>query len=205
MSTEGKKETKDEIIRRQSKERFLTFDQEKMLEIFKLPHDETVMKIRFLGKEYEIERATGELYLEGAPASIDEMASIYELLTMSESLPKSTRTWASIAQLCTNTTDTSLGRYIEYLEPFDGKMELMEEACKKLGGIMANKGDVSSIIRPFEGIDLEVWFQYWEKDEEFPASVQFLWDESIVNHFRWSVLWNVMTCLCNRMKEEVGL
>ena len=44
------KESKAEILRRQSIERFLKFDQEKMISLFNLPHDEETMSIQFLGQ-----------------------------------------------------------------------------------------------------------------------------------------------------------
>lgn len=197
------RESKADILRRQSKERFLKYDQEKMISLFHLPHDEESMHIDFLGQTYTINRKNGELMQGERLADLDEMASIYEFLTTATHLPEETGDWRSIAALCTNTTDTSLGRYIEYLQPFEGKLPLMREACQKLGGIPAKKGDVSSLIPVFDGIT--VWFQYWEADDEFPASVQFLWDASIVDFFRWSILWNIMTCITNRMKEEAGI
>ena len=197
------KESKADILRRQSKNRLLAYDQEKMINLFHLPHDEETLKIDFLGQTYTIHRKTGELMQGERLADLDEMASIYEFLTTAAHLPNETKNWKSIAALCTNTTDTSLGRYIEYLQPFEGKLDLMKEACTKLGGIPAGKGDVSSLIPVFDGIT--VWFQYWEADDEFPASVQFLWDASITDFFRWSILWNIMTCITKRMKEVTGL
>lgn len=197
------KESKADILRRQSKNRFLQYDQEKMISLFDLAHDEETMKIDFLGQTYTVDRKSGELMQGDRLADLDEMASIYELLTTATHLPQESKNWKSIAALCTNTTDTSLGRYIEYLQPFEGKLDLMQEACEKLGGIPAGKGDVSSLIPVFDGIT--VWFQYWEADDEFPASVQFLWDASITDFFRWSILWNIMTCITKRMKEVVGL
>ena len=198
-----RKESKEEMLRRQSIERFLKYDQEKMISILNLPHDQETIHIDFLGKTYTVYRNSGELMQEERLADLDEMASIYEFLTTATHLPNETNDWRSIASLCTNTTDTSLGRYVEYLQPFEGKLALMQEACTKLGGVSAKKGDVSSLIPVFDGIT--VWFQYWEADDEFPASVQFLWDASIVDFFRWSILWNIMTCITNRMKEEVDL
>lgn len=198
-----RKESKEEMLRRQSIERFLKYDQEKMISILNLLHDQETIHIDFLGKTYTIYRNSGELMQGERLADLDEMASIYEFLTTATHLPNETNDWRSIAALCTNTTDTSLGRYVEYLQPFEGKMALMQEACTKLGGVPANKGDVSSLIPVFNGIT--VWFQYWEADDEFPASVQFLWDASIVDFFRWSILWNIMTCITNRMKEVVDL
>lgn len=46
--------------------------------------------------------------------------------------------------------------------------------------------------------------QYLEKLEEFPPSVEFLWDASAEVYFRWSILWNVMTCITDRLLESAG-
>ncbi|MGN0361769.1 MAG: DUF3786 domain-containing protein [Bilifractor sp.] len=186
--------------REASRGRFLKFDQEKILRIFGLRHDEETMEIGFLGRTYTIMRKTGQMYCEGREADSDEMASVYELLTRSPLKPQPVGTWKTIAQLCDNTTDTSLTRYVGYLKPFEEKPELLARACERLGGRKAERGDVSYIIPVFEGIDC--WFQYWEKDDEFPPSVEFLWDSSITLHFRWSILWNIMTCICRRLLEE---
>ena len=128
------------------------------------------------------------------------MAAVFELLTKSTASPSPVGTWASIAQLCTNTTTTGLEKYARRLSPFDGDLPALAAACEKLGGTEAKGGDLSFVIPVFEGIP--VWFQYWERDEEFDASVQFLWDNSITLHFRWATLWNIMDHLVDRLLEE---
>ena len=197
------KETKEELVYRQTTARFLQFDQEKMISLFSLSHDDTYMYIDFLGKTYQIDRRSAAVSRDGAPATSDEMASIFEFLTKSEHLPAPTGEWASIAGLCANTTDTSLTRYINYLKPFGDDLEKMQAALNSLGAKPASKGDVSGILEVFSGVP--IWFQYWAADDEFPASVQFLFDAGIIDHFRWSLLWNVMTCITMRMKEAAGL
>ena len=84
------KESKAEILRRQSIERFLKFDQEKMISLFDLPHDEETMSIQFLGQTYTINRKNGELMQGERFADLDEMASIYEFLTTAIHLPNET-------------------------------------------------------------------------------------------------------------------
>ena len=56
-----RKESKEEMLRRQSIERFLKYDQEKMISILNLPHDQETIHIDFLGKTYTIYRNSGEL------------------------------------------------------------------------------------------------------------------------------------------------
>ena len=193
------RETSEQKLIRESMERFLTFDQETMIRRFSLKADENHMYICFIGREFTIDRQNGALTQDGRPANSSEMAAIFELLTKSASAPVPLGKWASIAQLCTNTTSTELTKYAKRLVPFEGHPELLSEACVRLGGKEAKGGDVSYILPVFENIP--VWFQYWEKDEEFDTSVQFLWDASVSLHFRWATLWNIMDCLVDRILE----
>ncbi len=197
------KKTKDELQWEMIQNRFLSYDQEKMIHIFNLNHDEENMLIDFMGRSYRIDRKTGFMYDGDRQASIDETVSVYELLTNSEHAPFVTGQWESIASLCTNTTDTSLGRYIDYLKPFRDNTALMQKTLEEMGAEPASKGDVSAILTVYPGVP--VWFQYWAADDEFPASIQFLFDREITEHFRWSLLWNLMTMITDRMLETAGL
>lgn len=197
------KKTKEDIQWEMITGRFLSFDQERIIGLFGLEHDKTCIRIEFMGKCYRINRKTGEMFDGDRRASIDETVSVYELLTKSEHLPFLTGKWESIASLCTNTTDTSLGRYIDYLKPFGEDAEKMQKALLDMGAEPANKGDVSAVLTVFPNIP--VWVQYWVADDEFPASIQFLFDAGIADHFRWSLLWNLMTAITDRMLETAGL
>ncbi len=197
------KKTKDEIQWEMIQHRFLGYDQEKFIQLFQLEHDENSIFIEFLGRNYRIDRKSGLMYDGDRQASIDETVSVYELLTSSEHVPFLTGKWESIASLCTNTTDTSLGRYIDYLKPFQDNAELMQKTLIEMGAEPAKKGDVSAILTVYPNVP--VWFQYWVADDEFPASIQFLFDSGITDHFRWSLLWNLMTMITDRMLETAGL
>lgn len=197
------KKTKDEIQWEMVSNRFLSYDQEKFISLFGLKHDEEHIFIDFMGRNYAINRKTGLMFDGDRQASLDETVSVYELLTNSDHVPYLTGKWESIASLCTNTTDTSLGRYIDYLKPFQDDIELMQKTLIQMGAEPANKGDVSAVLTVYPNVP--VWFQYWVADDEFPASIQFLFDGEIANHFRWSLLWNLMTAITDRMLETAGL
>jgi len=197
------KSTKEQLQFDRTVNLFLEYDQEKMIELHSLRHDNDSIYIEFIKKQYRIDRHTGVMYEGEREANLDEMCSVFEFLTHSPHLSVVTGKWESIDSLCTNTTDTSLGRYLDYLKPFGGDSEKMKAALVSLGGILKNQGDASAVIEIFQ--DVPVWFQYWEADEEFPESVTFLFDAGSADHFRWSLLWNVMTCITDRMKEEAGL
>lgn len=197
------KKTKDEIQWEMVTNRFLSYDQEQIIKIFDLDHDEENLYIDFMGRSYRIGRKNGLMFDGDHQASLDETVSVYELLTNSDHKPFLTGRWESIASLCTNTTDTSLGRYIDYLKPFNEDAELMQKTLLEMGAVPASKGDVSAILTVYPNIP--VWIQYWVADDEFPASVQFLFDGGIADHYRWSLLWNLMTMITDRMLETAGL
>jgi len=63
---------------------------------------------------------------------------------------------------------------------FGKSAEAFREAGKKSGGEPVEIGDASFILRPYPCVPLE--YVLWEGDEEFPPSVQLLFDAS-VDHY----------------------
>jgi hypothetical protein len=66
------------------------------------------------------------------------------------------------------------------VQAFEGKKEAFEYASLNLGGIPADIGDSAYIFNPLPRIPLLAI--YWEGDEDFPASIQILFDASIIHH-----------------------
>lgn len=53
---------------------------------------------------------------------------------------------------------------------------------------------------------LPVILQYWDGDEEFPASLKFMFDEHILEYMHYETLFFMMEHILKRMKElmEIG-
>ena len=62
-------------------------------------------------------------------------------------------------------------------EAFQGKAEELVKAGIKLGGKRENFGDASITLKAFPTISLT--YIFWEKDEEFPADANILFDNRI--------------------------
>lgn len=74
----------------------------------------------------------------------------------------------------------------------------LEKACIRLNGEKMNKGDVSYAIPVFE--DFRIWFQFWEADDEFPASIKCLFDENALQYMHYETLWYAMSEMFDRLR-----
>ena len=73
-------------------------------------------------------------------------------------------------------------RVIEPLvRKFGNSAKWFKEIGKKLGGKSVEVGDASFILHAFPSIPLQ--YVLWEGDEEFPPSVQLLFDASVDHYF----------------------
>ncbi|MBR2529156.1 MAG: DUF3786 domain-containing protein [Blautia sp.] len=182
-------------------ERFLTFDQEEIFARWPLLHNEESIFIRFVGKDYRIDRRSGRIYEGDRMASHAEVLSILDMICLSQKPPNATGEWVTLTQL-TNAAgvgpaDTKLLGQV--LSPFDGRTKALDEACRRLGGQPMKVGDVSWLIPAFD--HFPVWFRYWEGDDEFPASISFLWDKSTPQHLHYETTWYVMQHILRRLIE----
>ena len=67
---------------------------------------------------------------------------------------------------------------IEMLEElFAGKTEELRKACEVLGGTLLPQGDVGYVLPVFPFLNIAVLF--WDKDEEFEAQANMLFDSEI--------------------------
>ena len=92
------------------------------------------------------------------------------------------------------------GSFQEEKQYFDKETQKLDEACRKLGGVPAGKGDVAYRIQVFPF--LPVIFQFWNSDEDFDAEIQFLWDENTLQYMHFETLWYVMSHIVRRLMEE---
>jgi hypothetical protein len=85
------------------------------------------------------------------------------------------------------------------LDRYDHRLPELKAACEALGGRPVLRGDVSYEIPLFPF--LSVVFQFWESDEEFPTSLQFLWDEQILDYMHYETTFYVASHILDRLRE----
>ena len=93
------------------------------------------------------------------------------------------------------------GLFLRIAKKFDHKSELLSYACEKLDGIKYGKGDVAYQIPLFDF--LPVVFQFWDSDDEFPASLNMLADKNMLEYMHYETVWFAVGHLMARLQEEM--
>lgn len=172
---------------------FLTIDQERAVRKFHLKSDEQYLFVRFFGENYRVHRRLGVITKADKAEAVEHQAAmtIYDLLNYSrdqELLPPMTGKWETLAQ---SVGLIGAGHEKRLHNPalirrFTGRTEELNKICEDLGGRPVKGADVSCRIPAFDF--LTVWFEFWDGDEEFPASVQFLWDAAAGSYLQHETL-----------------
>lgn len=67
------------------------------------------------------------------------------------------------------------------------------------GGVREPVGDVAYRLPTFDFLPVIV--QFWESDEEFPASFQILWDENVLDFMHYETTYYTAGHLLARLEE----
>ena len=86
---------------------------------------------------------------------------------------------------------------------FAGQCERLARACEALGGVRESKADVGYAIPVFR--DLRILFQFWDADDEFPASIKYLFDRNALSFMHYETLWYLMNCCYRRIAQEFDM
>ncbi len=195
------------IHARQAKERFLTYDQQKLMEKLKLKGDADYFYMTFLSWPYRLSRTTGdvEYFRDGSwqdGNSYGEVMTLLDLVCDSREDRWLTLRWK-------NMRDFGLMFHRNLLEDsgdpwaerFQNDPEGFRRACLALGGKPLPMGDAAYAIDLFEGlcIVLHLWFG----DEEFPPNLRILWDENALMYLKYETMYFAKGLLFQRIREEM--
>ena len=85
----------------------------------------------------------------------------------------------------------------------DRDPDAFRRACERLGGTPAPGGDICYDLALFS--DLPVQLRFWHADEDFPPSLDLLWDRNTLQVLRYETTWFAAGVLRGRLREEMGL
>ena len=184
--------------------RFLTYDQSAM----PVQRDGEYLYLRFCGSDYRVCRTDGHLFRrvgeDWLPAySHGEVLTVYDYLCDAKPGRAPAREPVSMAhqggQVHTNlaAASGSLERAI------DRAPDAFRRACEALGGTAAPGGDLCYDLDLFP--DLPVRLRFWHADEDFPPSLDLLWDRNTLQFLRYETTWFAAGVLRGRLREEMGL
>lgn len=195
-----------EITLLESRKIFLCYKQEAILAKFPLKHDEEYLYLSLLDQPHRIHRTTGVVeWLDecGAPHEADFNASlsIYDILCCSQPNCTLSGQFAPISSVANHYHTNNLGGSIfDACAPvFSEHPDLLEKALIRLGGIKEGKGDIAYRINLFPFLPVQI--QFWEADEDFPASLQIHWDLNTLQFLRYETTYYAAGHLLRRLRE----
>lgn len=197
-----------EIAKVQAQKMFLNYDQEKVIKKLNLLHDESYIYFSFVSKQYRISRKTGEIvwsdddFVSCHEADFNEVLTIFDIICYSKEDAHIRGIFVNMKSLSSIQGSSSAlvggGLFQKYSECFDHKEEALCVACERLNGVKAMKGDVAYILPLFEIAKvnsdctkevMSMKIQFWNSDDEFPASLELFLDKNILEYMRYETVW----------------
>ena len=155
--------------------KFLEMDQEELIRKFQLEADEEFLYIIYFSKRFRIDRKTGFITEDGKKPGFDTVMNYY-----SAAHPVASGNLVAFRQVKrVYPFEAAYRRTIisRLQELFAGKTEELRKACEALGGTLLPQGDVGYVLPVFPFLNIAVLF--WDKDEEFEAQANMLFDSEI--------------------------
>lgn len=188
---------------------YLEMDHEELIQRFHLESDEEAMYVIYFHEKYRLDKKSGMLTLDSDPdriLSFNTVMSIYNLFYYSrpgakikgEFVPyRQVKRAAPFAPAFQRTVVNPLAG------KFNGRQELLEKACKAMGGVPIRQGDVGYQLNAFNCIPVQVLF--WDGDDEFEAQANILFDADITDFLHEESVCCIGSDLVRRLSEEAGL
>lgn len=160
--------------------KFLEMDQEELIRKFQLEADEEFLYIIYFSKRFRIDRKNGFITEDGKSPGFDTVMNIYNTFYYSAAHPVASGNLVAFRQVKrVYPFEAAYRRTIISMlqELFAGKTEELRKACEVLGGTLLPQGDVGYVLPVFPFLNIAVLF--WDKDEEFEAQANMLFDSEI--------------------------
>lgn len=160
--------------------KFLEMDQEELIRKFQLEADEEFLYIIYFSKRFRIDRKNGFITEDGKSPGFDTVMNIYNTFYYSAAHPVASGNLVAFRQVKrVYPFEAAYRRTIIFRlqELFAGKTEELRKACEALGGTLLPQGDVGYVLPVFPFLNIAVLF--WDRDEEFEAQANMLFDSEI--------------------------
>lgn len=192
---------------RSAKQRFLSYDQQKLIQKFRLEWDETFLYTTLLGRKYRICRQTGDMdcLTDGGWAdgnSYEEVMTLLDLLCDSRDDRFIVGRWKSMESFGLMFHQNLLQDERDPLaERFDREPEALRKAGLAIGGKPQAGADIAFVFEVFDG--LPIVLQFWHGDEEFAPRIRWLWDENARMYIRYETMYFAVGLLRRRILERM--
>lgn len=194
-----------EITKRRVEKDFLKYDQEEMIRKFRLVHDPSYIYIRFLDRAYRVSRTDGKVSWSedgltyAHEAGYNDAMTIYDILCYSKEDCHLSGVFVHVQSLA-SLHPVAGSHFQKVEEAFDHKGETLARACERLRGTRLGRGDVAYQIPLFDFLPIQI--QFWDSDDEFPASLQIFTDKNMLDYMRYETVWYAIIYMLERIQEE---
>lgn len=190
----------------QARQRFLTYDQQSLIRKLNLPRDEQFLYPTMLHTLYRIDRATGVIGRQTprgwVGATYQETMTLLDLVCDSSPRRALAHKWKAMGDFGHLFHTTLLEGADPWAQLFEGNTAGFHRACQALGGKPFPQGDISYTIELFDGLPIAL--QLWFGDEEFPATLRFLWDENALQYLKYETMYFAKDLLLEMLKEKMA-
>lgn len=191
----------------QAKKKFLTYDQQELIDRCNLRFDSDYLYLIMLSEPYRIHRLTGDLERQRDGDWVDGN-SFHEVMTVLDWLCDSrpdryiTGRWINVVThgyaFHSNLQENENNPYAQL---FDQNPEAFIAACQALKGEKLPGADIGYAVELFDG--LRIFLQLWRGDDEFSPRVRCLWDENTDRYLRYETTWYTTALLMERIRENM--
>ena len=202
-----------EITKLRVQSKIAEYDIPKAIRQFGLLSDTRYLYVDFMTRHYRIDKTSGVTEWSNNGFTADENADVHEanfneVLTIFDILFYSKEdaflsgeytVMQNLSRVQTTAYYAGKGAFHQSEAYWDPQPEKLAAACERLGGVPAGKGDVSYRIPVFQNIDMIL--QFWQSDEEFPASMQFLFDQNLLQFMHYETVWYVVSHCLDLLKH----
>ena len=190
----------------QAKQHFLRYDQQKLIRKLGAEADENYIYVKFLCKQYRLNRTTGDISFRQGDTwrdgnSFAEVMTLLDLVCDSREDRFVSGRWKDLLAFGLMFHRSLLNEQDPWAAKFDADPEGLRRACLAMGGEKFPQGDVAYAIELFDG--LKVVVQLWQSDEEFPASLRFLWDENALMYLKYETMHYAKGLILRRLAEQM--
>lgn len=194
-----------------AKNRFLTYDQEQIIQKFHLSHDEAYLYPAMLGSPYRLCRKTGDLQRQedGHWVDANTFGEVMTLLDMLCDARENRYLTGRYKQqqhfgllFHKNLTEGAASRLAK---AFDKDEAALRKACESLGAVPFPGGNYGCTVELFDGLSIGLLF--WHGDEEFAPRQRYFWDENALMWIRYETMYYAVGLLEKKLLnsfDEMG-
>lgn len=160
--------------------KFLEMDQVALIRKFDLEADDEALYITYFSRKLRIDRKNGVITDQEVRPGFDTVMNIYNTFYYAAEHPVASGNLVAFRQVKrVYPFEAAYRRTIIFRlqKTFSGKTAELKKACEILGGTPLPQGDVGYVLPVFPFLNIAVLF--WDKDEEFDAQANMLFDSEI--------------------------